>query len=199
MTEKNSEFSEFIRLRQKGLFLFSLLILGFLGFRFAEMNQKPTLSGKVLTEKSITIELAGKVHRPGLLLYSQPPTVQQIIRDDGGVMGDPSFSASEGKEVLFRDTALIVEAVNQWKNTHSTKAPFSQGPLDPRATHSAQSGHGRGFRPDSGDRPGPGPAYLGIPASAGKVFITGSIKGSERYQRKNLRKIKEVSDSVAPS
>lgn len=115
MSLKNSEFSEFIRLRQKGLFLFSFLILGFLGFRFAEMNQKPTLSGKVWTEKSITIELQGKVQRPGLLVYSKPPTVQQIIRDDGGTKGDPSFSASQGKEVLFRDSALIIEAVTNEK------------------------------------------------------------------------------------
>lgn len=127
MIEKNSEFFEFIRLRQKGLFLFSLLILGFLGFRFAEMNQNPALPGKVLTEKSITIELQGKVHRPGLLVYSQPPMVQQIIRDDGGIRGDPSFSDSEGKEVLFRDTALIVEEVK------NRKILIQQKPLSVRA------------------------------------------------------------------
>lgn len=127
MTSNKTPLPEFIRLRQKGLFLFSLLILGFLGFRLAEINRESTLSGKVWTEKSVTIELQGKVYRPGLLVYSEPPTVDQIIRDDGGAKSDPSFSASQGKEVLFRDTALIVEAVT------NEKILIQQKPLSVRA------------------------------------------------------------------
>lgn len=115
IAHKISSLPESTRLRQKGLFLFSILILGFLAFHFWEMTQKPTWSGKGLTETRITIELEGKVHRPGLLLYSQPPTVQQVIRDGGGFMVDHSLSSSEGKDLLNQNTALLVKAEDDGK------------------------------------------------------------------------------------
>jgi competence protein ComEA len=109
MTEKHPEFPDFIHLRRKGLFLFSILILGFLGFRLGKINQKPTLPEKTITKPGITIELEGTVHRPSLLLYSQTTTVQQVIQDGGGILGDQTVSASQAEEVLFRDGALKVE------------------------------------------------------------------------------------------
>jgi competence protein ComEA len=107
MAEKNPEFPDFIRLRQKGLFIFSILILGFLSFHFWEMNQKPILSA--WTGTGITIELGGRVFRPGLLVYSQPPTIQKVIHDGGGFMSVGAVPASAGKDVLIQDTALRVE------------------------------------------------------------------------------------------
>jgi competence protein ComEA len=109
MTEKHSELPDFIHLRQKGLFLFSILILGFLGFLFGEINQKSTLPEKTTAKPGITIELEGTVHRPSLLHYSQKTTVQQVIQDGGGVLGDQTLSASEAEEVLSRDAALQVD------------------------------------------------------------------------------------------
>jgi len=115
MTEKHSEFPEIIRLQQKGLFLFSILILGFLGFHFWERTQKPPLSEKTLTRPGITIELEGKIHRPSLLLYSQPPTVQQVIRDGGGFMGDQAVSTPMVKDLLIQDAALMIETEENGK------------------------------------------------------------------------------------
>jgi competence protein ComEA len=113
MTEKQSEFDEFIHLRKKGLFLFSLLILGFLGFRFWGFKQNPNSPGETTSKPLITIELEGTVYRPGLLRYPQTTTVQQVIRDGGGILGNRTFSASKGEEVLVRDTTLLVEKGDQ--------------------------------------------------------------------------------------
>lgn len=110
MTKKNSEFSEFIRLRQKGLFIFSILILGFLGFRFWAINQKSTFPEKALATPGITIELAGTVPRTGLLHYSQPPTVQQVLRDSGWFLADQALSATNEKVVLIQDATLMVSS-----------------------------------------------------------------------------------------
>jgi competence protein ComEA len=108
MTEKHSEYPDLLLLRQKGLFLFSILILGFLGCHFWDKTKKQPLLENELPETRITVELEGKVQRPGLLLYSQTPSVQQVIRDGGGFMADQAISASEGKEMLSQDGALRV-------------------------------------------------------------------------------------------
>jgi competence protein ComEA len=109
MTEKNPEFPDFNRLRQKGLFLFSLLILGFLGFRTGEMASRRTLPDKAMASPKIFIEVEGAFGQPALLGYSQTTTVQQVIRDGGGVLDVQTLSASAGKEVLIRDSSLKIE------------------------------------------------------------------------------------------
>jgi competence ComEA-like helix-hairpin-helix protein len=110
MTEKNSEFSEFIRLRQKGLFIFSILILGFLGLRFWTIIQKPNLPEKTWAPPGITIELAGTVHRSGLLRYPQTPTLRQVLRDSGWFPADQAVSAPDEKTVLIQDATLVISS-----------------------------------------------------------------------------------------
>ncbi len=110
MTKENSEFSEFIHLRQKGLFIFSILILGFLGFRFWIIMQKPIGSEKTSTSPGITIELAGTVHRTEFLHYSQPPTVQQVLRDSEWFLADQAVSDFQEKVVLIEDATLMVSS-----------------------------------------------------------------------------------------
>jgi competence protein ComEA len=127
MTEKNPEFPDFNRLRQKGLFLFSLLILGFLGFRTGEMNPRQTLPEKAIASPGIIIEVEGAIHRPALLGYSQTTTVQQVIRDGGGVLDDQTLSVVAGKEVLIRDSSLKVEG------GENGKIFIQQKPLSPKA------------------------------------------------------------------
>ncbi|MBI4768765.1 MAG: helix-hairpin-helix domain-containing protein [Deltaproteobacteria bacterium] len=127
MTKKNAESFDFIRLRQKGLFIFSILILGFLGFRYWAIIQKPTLPEKMSASPGITVELAGAGPRPGLLHYAQPPTVPQILRDGGWLLTDQALSAAQEKGPLIRDATLLVSSEK------NGKAFIQQKPLSAKA------------------------------------------------------------------
>jgi competence protein ComEA len=106
---RHSPLPEVTRLRQKGLFIFSILILLFIGFQYWAMDQKPNLPGNTpLPEKSITIELNGEVNRPGLISYSQPIRLQQVIQDAGGFPINQLLSSKESARILDQDTALTV-------------------------------------------------------------------------------------------
>jgi competence protein ComEA len=73
------------------------------------MDQKPNLPGNTpLPGRSITIELNGEVNRPGLISYSQPIRVQQVIQDAGGFPINQILSSKKGARILDRDTALTV-------------------------------------------------------------------------------------------
>jgi len=108
---KHSSVPEFTRLRQKGLFIFSILILGFIGFQCWAIGQKPNLPGSTpWPERSITIELNGEVNRPGLISYSQPTRVRQVIQDAGGLLVNQILSSKEGARILNQDMALTVRS-----------------------------------------------------------------------------------------
>lgn len=114
--------------QQKGLFLFSLLILAFLGFHYWGWGPKPGAMNKSYPpEQRITIDLDGKVKRPGLLSYSQPPTVQQVIRDAGGLGMDQRLSSTEGAMLLENDCSLTVLEKNHGEIL------LRQGPLSGKA------------------------------------------------------------------
>lgn len=107
MTCELFEISPTISDQHKGLFLFSLLILCFLGIQygttFCDSNRWPK---PLLSDQKITIELTGEVYRPGLFTYTQRPTIQQVIRDGGGAVFNRSLSRPEKTMVLIQDTSL---------------------------------------------------------------------------------------------
>lgn len=108
-TLKHSPIPQLTRGQQKGLFPFSLLILIFLGFQYWGSNHKPDLAiHNPRSEKRITIELKGEVKRPGILSYSQPPTVQQVIWDAGGLSRSRGLAASAASMVLEKDLSLTI-------------------------------------------------------------------------------------------
>jgi competence protein ComEA len=114
MTFHHSPLPEFTRLRQKGLFIFSILILGYIGFQYWGKDQKPNLPGSIpLSERSITIELNGEVNRPGLISYSQPTMIQQVVQDAGGFLINQILSSKVGARILDRDAALTVISKEQ--------------------------------------------------------------------------------------
>ncbi len=126
MREKNSELYELVRLRQKGLFIFSILILGFLAFRYWAVNQNIAFPEKMMAP-GITIELTGTVFRPGLLHYLQSPTIEQVIRDGGGFFPNQVISTNNEKVGLLQDATLIVGSGKDGK-------PFiQQEPLSAKA------------------------------------------------------------------
>jgi competence protein ComEA len=108
-TLKHSPIPQLTRGQQKGLFLLSLLIFVFLGFQYWKSGQKPDQwVHNLRPEKGITIELKGNVKRPGLLSYSHPPTVQQVIQDAGGLKQSRGLAVTASNLILENDLSLAI-------------------------------------------------------------------------------------------
>ena len=108
-------------------------------------------------EKGITIELNGKVKRPGLLSYSQPPTVQQVIQDAGGLMQSRGLAAIVATMVLESDLSLTV------LQKDNGEVFLQQSPLSGKALWilGRPIPLNRATAEDLGGLPGVGPALAG--------------------------------------
>ncbi|MBA4392924.1 MAG: hypothetical protein C0407_05170, partial [Desulfobacca sp.] len=104
---KQVPFFQITPLQQKGLFLFSLLIVCFLGGQYGINLYNVSQRAKTASsDQGIIIELVGEVHRPGLLTYTQQPTIQRVIQDGGGLLSNQSLSWPEKTKRLAQDTSL---------------------------------------------------------------------------------------------
>jgi competence protein ComEA len=114
--------------RQKGLFVFSLLVLGYVGIQFWLPGEKPD-SGKKspLISRTVIIELNGQVYRPGIMTYDHRPSVQEVIENAGGIARPNLLPAGQGQEILDRDMTLTVQGQDD-----GTVEVF-RSPLSPRA------------------------------------------------------------------
>jgi competence protein ComEA len=114
--------------RQKGLFVFSLLILGYLAFQSGLSDPKTDIGKNTLeTARTVTIELTGPVSRPGLVTYHYNPSLQEVIEDAGGLTLAGGLSKSRRQEVLDQDMTLTVQG--QGDGT----VVFHRSPLSPKA------------------------------------------------------------------
>lgn len=144
--------------QQKGLFLFSLLIFVFLGFQYWGLGRKPGLTiNNPRFEKGITIEINGQVKRPGLLSYSQPPRVQRVIQDAGGLMQNRRLAATAATVVLESDLSLTV------LQKDNGEVFLQQSPLSGKALWilGRPIPLNRATAEDLGGLPGVGPALAG--------------------------------------
>jgi len=116
-----------LQLRQKGLFIFSILILAFLAFRNWTADQNPTFPEPAMMTPGITIELVGRAFPPEFFYYLQPPTVQQVIRDSGWFWADQAISANAEKVGRLQDATLFVGSGKD------EKIFFQQKPLSAKA------------------------------------------------------------------
>jgi competence protein ComEA len=96
--------------QQKGLFFFALLMVFFIGVRYGISLDNPGPRINVLgSDQTIVIELQGEVHRPGLYMYAQQPTLHQVIRDGGGFIFNDSSYKPEKAEGLPEDASLTIQ------------------------------------------------------------------------------------------
>lgn len=65
------------------------------------------------SEPGVTIELAAGVHRPGLFRYRQPPTIQKVIEDGGGLILNQGLSLPRQPQLLSHDASLSLESVKE--------------------------------------------------------------------------------------
>jgi competence protein ComEA len=111
MTLKRFFFPQLTGPQRKGLFLFSILILGAMGVHYRQFNHHSDRSAKDLRSgHGITIEIEGPVRRLGLLTYGQPPTVQQVIENAGGLLGPHALSTNATGKILDQDVRLMIIA-----------------------------------------------------------------------------------------
>lgn len=178
--------SRLTRPQQKGLFLFSLLILALLGFHYRGLGQKPeSINKNFRAEKGITIDLNGYVKRPGLLRYSQPPTVQQVIGDAGGLIANKRLSSTERTLLLENDVSLTVlekdhgEILLQ-QNSLSGKALWILGRSIPLNQATAE---------DLGRLPGVGPTL------AGRIVEYREVHG-EFLSLEELKEVKGIKEKT---
>lgn len=128
MIPKTAFMPQLTKAQQKGLFLFSLLIFGVLGFQYGRMNQNPDLPFKDLpSDQKIAIEIKGPVHRNGLLAYGQPPTVHRVIEDAGGLLLNYALPPAAAGSVLDHDSSLTIMA------GRDGPAFLQRGPLSAKA------------------------------------------------------------------
>lgn len=94
--------------QQKGLFLFSLLIVCILGSRYGTfLYDASRRTSSPVSDQGIIIDLQGEIDRPGLYTYRQQPTIQQVIRDGGGIASSQSLVLLEKISSLQQDTSLL--------------------------------------------------------------------------------------------
>jgi competence protein ComEA len=97
-------------IQQKGLFLFSVLMVCFLGIQYGTtLSDSGQWPKPAVSDQRIFIELIGEVNRPGLFVYTQQPTIQQVIQDGGGSVSDRSISVPEKTKLLTQDTSLTIQ------------------------------------------------------------------------------------------
>ena len=93
--------------RQKGLFLFCLLILCFLTLGWALRKGDPVagLSSDPLAG-TVIIETGEGFERPGLYTYSKAPTIFEVARDAGGLASGLLITGPVGEIRLEKDGTL---------------------------------------------------------------------------------------------
>jgi competence protein ComEA len=128
MSQKPNQNLPYTLLRQRGLFVLSLLILIFLGFQYWVSAKKPGSVNRTASfHRGITIEARGSIHRPGLYTYLQPPTVERVVRDAEGLIEEKGIPASKAALMINRNATLIFRSAGQGSTI------IDEGPLSVKA------------------------------------------------------------------
>jgi len=107
------------RAQQKGLLVICALVFFFVFLsHWAGLDPTPPLTPVVISGgQEVHIELEGAVQRPGLFTYPQPPTVSRVIEDGGGLTGKSVIPSLGGREVLTKDTRMVISVDNAQRLT----------------------------------------------------------------------------------
>jgi competence protein ComEA len=96
--------------RQKGIFVFSLVIMGYMAFQFSEATPKPDSYKEIpLSPARVTIESRGLVNRPGITSYDHYPTLKEVIDQAGGIARPYHLPIGIKPEALKQDLTLTFE------------------------------------------------------------------------------------------
>jgi competence protein ComEA len=91
--------------QQKVLFVLALLILAVLYLRFYFHPHSPP-SEEIFRE--IVVEVSGEVHKPGIYIFKNPPTLKETIEKAGGLKEPALFNKNSFSEILESGTQINV-------------------------------------------------------------------------------------------
>ena len=91
--------------QQRILFIFAILILAILYFRF---YRHPLSPPEEEIYKEIVVEVLGEVRNPGIHLFQNPPTVREAIEKAGGLKEAALFDTDSFSEILETGTLLTI-------------------------------------------------------------------------------------------
>jgi competence protein ComEA len=91
--------------QQRILFIFAILILAILYFRF---YRHPLSPPEEEIYKEIVVEVLGEVRNPGIHLFQNPPTVREAIEKAGGLKEAALFDTDSFSETLETGTLLTI-------------------------------------------------------------------------------------------
>jgi competence protein ComEA len=98
-------FKHFSLSQQRILFVFALLILGLLYFRFY-YHPFPPPSERIIQE--FVVEVSGEVRNPGIYIFENRPTVKEAIKKAGGLKEVALIETASSSEALETGTLITV-------------------------------------------------------------------------------------------
>ena len=107
--------------QQRILFIFAILILAILYFRF---YRHPFSPPEEEIYKEIVVEVLGEVRNPGIHLFQNPPTVREAIEKAGGLKKAALFDTGSTTETLKTGTLLTILKESQ---ATPPSPPFPKG------------------------------------------------------------------------
>jgi competence protein ComEA len=91
--------------QQRILFIFAILILAILYFRF---YRHPLSPPEEEIYKETVVEVLGEVRNPGIHLFQNPPTLREAIEKAGGLKDAAPFDMDSFSETLETGTLLTI-------------------------------------------------------------------------------------------
>jgi competence protein ComEA len=101
--------------QQSVLFFIALLILGILYFKF--YYHSPLPPEEIVRE--IVVEVFGEIHKPGIYIFKNPPTLREAIEKAGGLKETAQFDSISSTEILETGTLLTVTKESSQIPPHS--------------------------------------------------------------------------------
>ncbi len=96
---------KYFSLRQQWiLIVLALFLLGLLTFKFYYPSPLPP--EEII--KETLVEVLGEIHKPGIHIFKNPPTIKEVLDKAGGLKEDSNFDKNSSSEVLETGALLNV-------------------------------------------------------------------------------------------
>ena len=116
--------------QQKILIVLALFIFALLYFKFYFRRSLPPEE----TYQEVVVEILSEVQKPGIYIFKNPPTLEEVIKKAGGLKENVPFDHTSLAEILETGTQITISKEIQHppfsKDSHSP-SPFSKTPTPP--------------------------------------------------------------------
>jgi competence protein ComEA len=105
------------------LFVFALLLLGSLTFKFY-YHPRPTLSETLAGET--VVEVSGEVRQPGIYLFQSPPNLREAIERTGGLKESVQLDINFSSTIV--ETGTLLTVAKESISIYPSPPPLSPSP-----------------------------------------------------------------------